>query len=165
MTATRRSVAGCWLRDRVISAACHAAAVVEFTSDWRPGRQRRDVVPRRGAARADANRYLAQAGSWSGRGSTQTDAFISDTGSLRLRWETRNETTPGTGTLRVTLHSDVSGRPLLLAVDVRGVGRDIAYVSEDPRPFFLAVESANLDWTIEAEEAVAATQGSAREDR
>jgi hypothetical protein len=104
-------------------------------------------------------------GSWSGRGSTQTDAFISDTGSLRLRWETRNETTPGTGTLRVTLHSDVSGRPLLLAVDVRGVGRDIAYVSEDPRPFFLAVESANLDWTIEAEEAVAATQGSAREDR
>jgi len=104
-------------------------------------------------------------GSWSGRGSTQTDAFISDTGSLRLRWETRNETTPGTGMLRVTLHSDVSGRPLLLAVDARGVGHDIAYVSEDPRPFFLAVESANLDWSIEAEEAVPATRGSAKGDR
>jgi hypothetical protein len=106
-------------------------------------------------------------GSWSGQGPTQTDAFTSDTGSLRLRWETRNETTPGKGMLRVTLHSDVSGRPLLVAVDVRGVGRDIAYVSEDPRPFFLAVESANLDWTIEAEEAVAATKGTdfARGDR
>ena len=98
-------------------------------------------------------------GSWSGRGSMQTEPFISDTGSLRLRWETRNETPPGTGTFRVTVHSDVSGRPLVLAVDTRGVGRDTTYVSEDPRPFFLAVESANLDWTLAAEEGVAASIG------
>jgi hypothetical protein len=96
-------------------------------------------------------------GTWSGHGSMQTDPFISDTGSLRLRWETSHEAAPGTGTFRVTLHSDVSGRSLLVAVDVRGVGRDTAYVTEDPRPFFLAVESANLDWTVEADEAVAAT--------
>jgi len=96
-------------------------------------------------------------GSWSGRGSMQTEPFISDTGSLRLRWETRNEVTPGTGIFRVTLHSDVSGRALVLAVDARGVGRDTTYVNEDPRPFFLAVESANLDWTLAAEEGVAAT--------
>lgn len=96
-------------------------------------------------------------GTWSGRGSMQTEPFISDTGSLRLRWETTHEATPGTGTFRVTLHSDVSGRPLLVAVDVRGVRGDTTYVTEDPRPFFLAVESANLDWTIEADEAVAAT--------
>jgi len=96
-------------------------------------------------------------GTWSGHGSMQTDPFISDTGSLRLRWETSHEAAPGTGTFRVTLHSDVSGRSLLVAVDVRGVGRDTTYVTEDPRPFFLAVESANLDWTVEADEAVAAT--------
>jgi len=96
-------------------------------------------------------------GAWSGHGSMQTEPFISDTGSLRLRWETSNETRPGTGILRVTVHSDVSGRSLVLAVDARGVGRDTAYVSEDPRPFFLAVESANLDWSIVAEEGVAAT--------
>ena len=96
-------------------------------------------------------------GSWSGRGPMQTEPFISDTGSLRLRWETRNETAPGAGTFRVTLHSDVSGRPLLVAVDTRGEGRDTAYVTEDPRSFFLAVESANLDWTVAAEEGVAAT--------
>ena len=87
----------------------------------------------------------------------QTEPFISDTGSLRLRWETSREAAPGTGAFRVTLHSDVSGRPLLVAIDVRGVGRDTTYVTEDPRPFFLAVESANLDWTVEADEAVAAT--------
>ena len=101
-------------------------------------------------------------GTWSGHGSMQTDPFISDTGSLRLRWETSREAAPGTGTFRVTLHSDVSGRSLLVAVDVRGVGRDTTYVTEDPRPFFLAVESANLDWTVEADEAVAATAPAAK---
>jgi len=97
-------------------------------------------------------------GAWSGRGSMQTEPFISDTGSLRLRWETSHEAAPGTGIFRVTVHSDVSGRSLVLAVDARGVGRDTTYVSEDPRPFFLAVESANLDWTVVAEEGVAATK-------
>jgi hypothetical protein len=101
-------------------------------------------------------------GTWSGHGAMQTEPFISDTGSLRLRWETSHESPPGTGTFRVTLHSDVSGRPLLVAVDVRGVGREATYVTEDPRSFFLAVESANLDWTVEAEEAVAATAGPPR---
>jgi hypothetical protein len=96
-------------------------------------------------------------GSWSGRGPMQTEPFISNTGSLRLRWETRNEAAPGTGTFRVTVHSDVSGRPLVLAVDTRGVGHDTAFVTEDPRSFFLAVESANLDWAVAAEEGVAAT--------
>ena len=102
-------------------------------------------------------------GSWSGRGSMQTEPFISDTGSLRLRWETTNEAAPGTGTFRVTVHSDVSGRALVLAVDARGVGHDTMYVSEDPRPFFLAVESTGVEWTLAAEEGVAATAAPAAE--
>ena len=97
-------------------------------------------------------------GSWSGHGSTQTGPFISDTGSLRLRWETSHEAAPGTGTFRLTVHSDVSGRSLVLAVDMRGVGGDTTYVNEDPRSFFLSVESANLDWTVTAEEGVAASR-------
>jgi hypothetical protein len=103
-------------------------------------------------------------GSWSGRGSMQTEPFISDTGSLRLRWETRNEAAPGTGMFRVTVHSDVSGRSLLLAIDARGVGRDVTYVSEDPRSFFLAVESTNLDWTLAADEGFAASSPGKRRD-
>ena len=118
----------------------------------------RDNAPR---ARAPAVVWRTL-GSWSGRGSMQTEPFIVNTGSMRLRWETRNEAAPGTGTFRVTVHSDVSGRPLVRAVDVRGGGRDNTYVSEDPRPFFLAVESANLEWTVAAEEGVAATVGPGR---
>jgi len=116
------------------------------------------------SCRADAPRARTptvvwrKLGSWSGHGSMQTDPFISDTGSLRLHWETRNETTPGTGFFRVILHSDVSGRALLVAVDAQGVGHDMTYLTEDPRPFFLAVESANVDWTVEVEEGIAATR-------
>jgi hypothetical protein len=98
-------------------------------------------------------------GSWTGRTSMQTEPFISNTGSLRLRWETGNAAAPGAGTFRVTVHSDVSGRPLVLAVDARGVGRDTAFVTEDPRSFFLAVESAGLDWSLAADEGIAATAG------
>jgi hypothetical protein len=113
----------------------------------------REAPPRAGEP-AVVWRHL---GAWSGHGSMQTDAFISDTGSMRLRWETRNESAPGQGFFRLTVHSDVSGRSLVEAVDVRGVGAATTYVTEDPRPFFLAVESANLDWSVVAEEAVAAT--------
>jgi hypothetical protein len=74
-----------------------------------------------------------------------------------LTWETSNEAAAGTGTFRVTVHSDVSGRPLVLAVDARGAGRDVTYVSEDPRSFFLVVESTNLDWILTADEGVAAS--------
>jgi hypothetical protein len=96
-------------------------------------------------------------GSWSGHGLMQTGPFIGDAGTLRLTWEARNESRPGAGTFKVTVHSDVSGRSLLVAVDQKGVGRDTTYVYEDPRAFFLVIESANLDWTVTADEPVAAT--------
>jgi hypothetical protein len=96
-------------------------------------------------------------GSWSGSGSTQTDPFISDTGTLRLTWATKDGGRPDAGSFKVTVHSDVSGRPLVVAVDRRGAGADTTFVYEDPRPFFLVVESSNLDWTLSAEEPVTAT--------
>jgi hypothetical protein len=97
-------------------------------------------------------------GAWSGRGVLQTEAFVSDTGWLRVSWEARGAEGTGAGTLRIFLHSAVSGRQLAQAVDQRGPGRDVAYVSEDPRSFYLVIESANLDWSVEAAEGVAATR-------
>ena len=94
-------------------------------------------------------------GSWTGRGSRQTESFIGETGSLRVRWNTRNETAPGRGTFQVTLHSAISGRPLLVAVESRGVGHDIAYFNEDPRVFYLVVDSADLEWSVTVEESLA----------
>ena len=96
-------------------------------------------------------------GSWTGRGPQQTESFIGETGSLRVRWETRNEAVPGRGRLQVTIHSAISGRPLAVAVDHRGVGQDTFYFSEDPRVFYLVVESADLEWSLTVEEGIAAT--------
>jgi hypothetical protein len=97
-------------------------------------------------------------GSWSGHGVMQTEAFISDTGSLRITWETSNEAVPGKGVFTVALHSGVSGRPLLEAVSHQGPGRDVAYVTEDPREFFLVIESLNLDWSVSVDEGFPATR-------
>ena len=96
-------------------------------------------------------------GSWTGRGPISTEPFISDTGTLRLHWETRNEAAPGKGVFQITVYSDVSGRPLVLAVDHRGIGGNTVYVNEDPRPFYLGIESAGLEWSISVDEAIPAT--------
>ncbi len=99
-----------------------------------------------------------QLGSWTGRGSQQTESFISETGSLRVKWETRNEAARGGGRFQVTVHSAISGRPLALAGESRGVGHDISYINEDPRVFFLVVDSANLEWSVTVEEGLAVTE-------
>jgi hypothetical protein len=93
-----------------------------------------------------------QVGSWSGRGNAQTESFTSDTGSIRVRWETRNEDAKDEGTLRLTLQSAVSGRPLAVAVDARGVGRGEAIVPESPRPVYILIESTSLDWSFAVDE-------------
>ena len=95
-------------------------------------------------------------GSWSGRGNTQTESFTSDTGSLRVRWHADHEARPGDGTLRLTLHSAISGRPLAQVVDHRGAGADTSYVGEDPRVFYVVVDAAGLEWSFSIDEGTAA---------
>jgi hypothetical protein len=98
-------------------------------------------------------------GSWSGRGNAQTESFTMDSGAMRVVWETRNETVPGAGAFRLTVHSAISGRPLLVAVDHRGPGRDTSYLQEDPRVFYGVVESTSLEWSFKVEEAIFFTSG------
>ena len=97
--------------------------------------------------------------SFSGQGNSQTQSFNIESGQWRIKWETSHETAAGKGFFRVTVHSAVSGRPLMLAVEHRGVGHDTAYVNEDPRLFHLVVESSDLDWAITVEEAVSTSLG------
>jgi len=90
--------------------------------------------------------------SWSGRGSSQLETFVIDTGTWRAQWETRNETAPGRGSFKVAAHSGDSGRVIAEIADQRGVGRGTANVTEAPRRYYLTVESANVEWTITVEE-------------
>lgn len=112
-------------------------------------------------------------GKWAGRAGQQSDPFISTTGLLRITWEARRVPgkTEGTRqeaedrthprsdvgeTFRIILHSDVSGRPLLVAVDRHGPGKDITYVTEDPRAFFFVIDSDGFEWSVEVAEGIPA---------
>ena len=99
-------------------------------------------------------------GHWSGRDVLQTDPFISTTGLLRVTWEARPLPASGTpGTLRIILHSDVSGRSLTPVVEHSGSGSGVKYVTEDPRSFFFVIESKDLEWSVAVAEGIAATRG------
>jgi hypothetical protein len=91
---------------------------------------------------------------FAGQGDTQTDSFNIESGQWRIKWTADNEQPPGSGALKVTIHSAISGRPLGIAIDHKGIGHDTALVTEDPRLYHLEVESHNVDWTLVIEESV-----------
>jgi hypothetical protein len=96
--------------------------------------------------------------SWSGHGNTQTESFPIGSGQWRIKWETSNEISPGKGRFKVIVHSLVSGRFVMVAADHQGVGKDVAYLAEEPRQFFLDIESHDIDWKISVEEGVIGEQ-------
>ena len=108
------------------------------------------------APRTDRSVAWRQLGSWSGRGSLQTESFTSDTGTLRVRWEATPsagfETT--TGRFKLDAHSAISGRLLQPVVDHPGAGKGVGYVQQDPHVFYVVVESAGLKWQFTVEEAI-----------
>ncbi len=96
---------------------------------------------------------LRPLGSWQGNGN-RTIGIVSDSGRFRIRWETRNEHTPGTGTFRLAIHSAVSGRLIQVVADHRGEGSGGADFEDDPRPYNFMVDSANVEWSFSVQEPV-----------
>jgi hypothetical protein len=96
-------------------------------------------------------------GSWSGRGSLQTESFTSETGALRVRWEARPpeaDSSLAPSLFRLNAHSAISGRLLQQVVDQSGAGSGVGYVQQDPHVFYVVVESKQLSWTFTVEEAI-----------
>jgi hypothetical protein len=92
-------------------------------------------------------------GTWSGRGNAQTESFPTTTGALRFEWRTEHNP-PTDGTFRLTLHSAVSGRPIVQAIDQRGSGHDVSYVDTSPRTLYGVIVAPDLEWSVTVEEAV-----------
>jgi hypothetical protein len=93
-------------------------------------------------------------GTWSGHGNQQLETFPIERFTWRVRWDTRNESPPGSGTFHVTANSGDSGRILAEVADVHGVGSDTTYITEIPHRYYLVVTSSGIDWTLTAEESV-----------
>jgi hypothetical protein len=107
------------------------------------------------APRSISNEQIAwrTVGTYAGHGNEQSESFTSDTGAMRILWETK-PTGPASaaGTFRLTIHSAISGRPLFVAVDHKGPGKGTAFVGEDPRVFFANIDSRDLDWSFTVQE-------------
>ena len=91
-------------------------------------------------------------GSWQGRGTTTVGDVPSETGRIRILWETTNESPSGAGTFKLTLRSAISGRTIGIVADARGTGSGTAEFDEGPRTYDFLVESANVDWSFRVEE-------------
>jgi hypothetical protein len=94
--------------------------------------------------------------SWSGDSNTQTESFNMESGQWRIRWQTSNKQPSSAGNFRAIVHSSVSGRFVQVAAEHQGAGSGIAYIAEDPRQFFLDIESTGVDWKVSVEEGVIA---------
>jgi hypothetical protein len=112
----------------------------------------------RASSAANPTILFSKLGQWSGRGNLQTESFNSATGYLRVTWETTNETRPGEGRFKLIVGSSISGRPLMVMVDAKGVGHNVTYLNEDPRTFYALVESSNVDWKFSIDEGFPAVQ-------
>jgi hypothetical protein len=134
---------------------CVLIAVMVTVAVTAGGCGRRATQAPPGAARSVVWRPL---GSWSGRGSLQTESFTSETGALRMRWETRLPSPAGApaapGVFRLNAHSAISGRLLQQVVDHAGAGSGVGYVQQDPHVFYVVVESDRLNWTFSVDEAI-----------
>jgi hypothetical protein len=92
-------------------------------------------------------------GEWSGAGSQQTDSFTIDSGMLRIHWKTTAQAgAKQPGSFLLTLHSSISGRPLVTAVDETGPREETTFVSPDPHVFFARIEASGLDWKFSVDE-------------
>lgn len=98
-----------------------------------------------------------QMGSWEGTES-QTLGLVSQSGSFRIRWQSRvlDGATQSDARFLLTVHSGVSGRPLREVVDQRGGGAGAVNFEDDPRPYNLMVESSGVAWTVTVDEVVLA---------
>ena len=93
-----------------------------------------------------------QVGSWSGHGNETVGDVNSDTGRLRITWQTTNEAPAGRGTFKLILRSGVSGRTISVVADHKGIGSGTVETDEGPRTYDFLVESANVDWSFRVEE-------------
>lgn len=72
----------------------------------------------------------------------------------RLRWEATAGSSATPAVLRVTIHSADSGRLLESPLDHSGAGSGVVEIVEEPRQFYLTIESTGLDWALAVEDSV-----------
>ena len=107
------------------------------------------------------NAVARQLGSWNGTGNT-TLGFVSESGSFRIIWTTRNQDAAHPGSFHLTLRSGISGRPLKVIAEHNGAGAGSEEFGDDPRIYEFLVESSRIEWSISVDETFAPRPESVR---
>jgi hypothetical protein len=97
-------------------------------------------------------------GSWSGRGDGQTTTFLMERHEGRLNWEARRGGGEGDSRLTVNVHSADSGRILDVPLDDVQPGAGSVKMVQEPRVFYLSIETGDLEWELSADERIEGTQ-------
>ena len=105
-------------------------------------------------AEKPTERVWKEVGTWSGHGNQQLETFPIEHFTWRVKWETKNESPAGAGRFHVTANSGDSGRILAEVADIKGVDKDVTYITELPHRYYFVVTSEGVDWTLTAEEAL-----------
>ena len=87
---------------------------------------------------------------WSGQASIQTDSFLSETGVFRVHWESQSH--GGYRYLAGYASQRSAARPLLVSVDQRGTGQNMAHMHEDPCEFSPMIDASGVTWKVSLEE-------------
>jgi hypothetical protein len=89
---------------------------------------------------------------WSGSGIKQTESFTTGSREWRIYWKTRNEPFARAGILQITVHQADNDAVVTTAANKQGIGSDVSYVRSPPGRYYLAINSANVDWLVRVED-------------
>src|SRR5262245_31056730 len=106
------------------------------------------------AGKPSARGWGQVVGTRSGQDNQHLETFPIEHFTWRVKWETKNESPAGAGRFHVTANSGDSGRILAEVADVKGIDKDVTYITELPHRYYFVVTSENVDWTLTAEEAI-----------
>lgn len=70
------------------------------------------------------------------------------------QWRVKWKATGAKGNFKLTANSAVSGRPITELAEHEGPGEGIGYVNDDPRQYYLVIDSSDLDWTVTVEQSI-----------
>jgi len=96
-------------------------------------------------------RQWTEVASWRGSGIKDTETFTTSNREWRIRWHSENEPFPKAGILQIFVYRP-DGEMVNLAANKQGPGDDVSYIRAAPGPFYLKINSGNIDWDITVEE-------------
>lgn len=91
-------------------------------------------------------------GTWSGDGLQNTGTFTTQTGSLKLSYDTTDVTDPAGIHFSVTIYDANDNRPIDIILSIREPSEGESHYRGRPGEYYLSINAANVRWSLTLEE-------------